>query len=156
VYPGDVHPVEGRILFEGRTLKRGGGGWIRVTTRCCMVNGYRYPIEELDVLGVSRGPRSVLRARSVTVAVAVLVGLVLLVYAIAVGWTRNLWVALAFTVLGTVAVTAIPAAVIGVMRRPYEIWAEHRGRLVLLFGTYNQERYGQVARALIRAREATE
>jgi hypothetical protein len=156
VYPGDVHPVEGRILFEGRTLKRGSPGWIRVTTRCCQVNGFRYPIEELDVLGVSRGPRSLLRTRSLTGFVAVLAGLVLVVYAIAVGWTRNLWIAVAFTVVGTIAITAIPAALVGVLRRPYEIWAQHRGELVLLFGTYNQEQYGQVARALIRAQEATE
>jgi hypothetical protein len=146
--------VDGRILFEGATLRRGGGGWIRVTTRCCMVNGYRYPIDELDVLGVSRGPRSMLRSRSLTVFLAVFVGLAPVTYAIAVGWTRNIWLAVAFTALGTIAVTAVPAAVLGMLRRPYEIWAEHRGELVLLFGTYHQEQYGQVARALIRAQEA--
>ena len=80
--------------------------------------------------------------------------LALVVVAIGRGWTSDLGAAIAVAVAGTAAVTFLPSALANVLRRPYEIWAEYDGRLVSLFATFDKEQFGQVARALIRARES--
>lgn len=141
----------GRVLYDGwsrRSRMR-----ICVTTRWCVVNGSRYPVTELDLVGLSRGARGPAHLGP-TVGLAV-VGLTLFVVLLAIvrGWTRELWAALAVAVVATVAVTALPSALGRVLRRPFQIWAEHAGAPVLLFETHDPEQHGQVARALIRARE---
>jgi hypothetical protein len=141
-----------RVLYEGRG--QGEGGHICVTARWCVVDGSRYPIAELDLLGVTRGRRDALHASKV-IGVAVIAGaLVLMVIAIGSGWTRQMWAALVVATVGTIAITFMPAALGKVLRRPYEIWASYRGADVRLFVTEDAEQYGQVARALVRAREA--
>lgn len=142
----------GRVLYEGRSA--GGGGHICVTASWCVVDGSsRYPIGELDLLGVSRGDRGALHARKMVWISAVAVALLLVGVAISQGWTRHLGPAVAVAAIGTVALTIMPAALGRVFRRPYEIWAEYRGAEVRLFATEDREQYGQVARALVRARE---
>jgi hypothetical protein len=142
----------GRVLYEGRA--HGRGGHICVTARWCVVNGSRYPIGELDLIGVSRGRRDALHARKVIGLATVTGMLVLMIVAIGSGWTRQMWTALAVAAAGTVAITFMPSAVGAALRRPYEIWARYRGAEILLFATEDPEQHGQVARALVRAREA--
>lgn len=142
----------GRVLYQGRAVA--GREEICVTETWCVVNGSRYPIEELNLLGVTRGTRDALHARKIVWVVAVAVALLLVIVAIRSGWTRQAWPAVAVAVVGTAAITAIPAALGRVLRRPYEIWAEFHGAEVRLFATEDREQYGQVARALVRARES--
>jgi hypothetical protein len=141
----------GRVLFEGRSPRT--GAHIRVTTRTCEVNGFSFPMSELDVLGASRGRRDVLRAGKVAGLVVMVAAVVLFVVAVRRGWTSQVWIAVVAAAAGTVVITAMPAVFGWVFRRPYEIWAEFRGSQVLLFATEDAEQYGQVARALVRARE---
>lgn len=140
----------GRVLYEGRSAA---GGHIVVTSAWCLVDGAGYPIEELDVVGVARGHRGGLHGRRAVRVVLVGVALVGVAAAIALGWTRQVWPAVAVAAIGTVALTVLPSALDRVLRRPYEIWAEYQGAGVRLFVTEDPEQYGQVARALVRARE---
>lgn len=143
---------EDRMLFEGAGVRS--GVRISVSTNWCVVNGSRYPVAELADLGLSRGPRSLSNAPGLVGLTVVAFVLVLIVLAIAQGWTRTLLGAGVAAVAGTVAVTALPAVLVRTLRRPYEIWARYRGTPVFLFGTYDREQFGQVSRALIRAHEA--
>jgi hypothetical protein len=50
--------------------------------------------------------------------------------------------------------TGVVLAAIGRLRpRPFELWAEYRGMTVQLFYSDSEREYGQVCRALVRARE---
>jgi uncharacterized protein DUF6232 len=140
-----------RVLYEGRSGS--GGARIWVTERWCVVDGGRYRIAELDLLGVTRGRRDLLHGRKVLGLGLVLTALAVVLLAIGSGWTREIRAALVVTAIGTAAVTAVPSILARVLRRPYEIWARYRGGEVLLFATEDAEQYGQVARALVRARE---
>ena len=142
----------GRVLYEGQCEQT--GARILVTTRWCVAGGVRYPISELSLLGASRGRRDVLRTGKVAGLLAVAAAVLLFVLAVRRGWTSQVWIAAAVAAAATVVVTAMPAVLGWVFRRPYEIWAHHRGSPVLLFATEDHEQYGQVARALVRAREA--
>jgi hypothetical protein len=140
----------GRVFYEGRSAA---GGHICVTSAWCLVEGADYAIGELDLVGVARGHRDVLHTRKVVGFVAVAGVLLLVAVAIALGWTRQIWPAVIVAVIGTVALTVLPSVLDRMLRRPYEIWAEYRGAGVRLFVTEDREQYGQVARALVRARE---
>jgi hypothetical protein len=140
----------GRVLYDGRSAE---GGHIRVTSQWCLVDDAGYPIVELRAVGVARGSRDVLDRRRIGVVGAVGGALVLVAAAIALGWTRQVWPAVAVALIGTVALTMLPAALDTVLRRPYEIWAEYRGAEVRLFVTEDREQHGKVARALVRALE---
>jgi hypothetical protein len=144
-------PDRERVLYEGRSARS--GTWIRVTTRWCVVDDHQYPVAELTLVGAARGERDPLRARNAVGLVLVVIVLVLTVIAIRSGRTREIWTALAVTAAATAAVTFLPAALGRFLRRTFQIWALYRGAPVLLFDTADQEQYGQVARALIRARE---
>jgi hypothetical protein len=145
-----MRPDRERVLYEGRSAMS--GRWICVTTRWCRVDGARYPVAELTLVGHARGRRPVRPGKALALVV-VLVALVLSVVAIRSGRTREIWYALAVTAAATAALTALPGALGRFLRRPIQIWALYRGSHVLLFDTDDQEQYGQVARALIRARE---
>jgi hypothetical protein len=140
-----------RVLYDGRGAPA--GGHICVTATWCTVNGSRYPIFELDLLGVTRGRRDLRHGRKIVSTAVVAALLIATVVAIGSGWTRQIWAALAVATAGTVAITLLPSTVGAALRRPYEIWALYRGTEVLLFVTEDREQYGQVARALVRARE---
>lgn len=138
-----------RVLYEGVSLRA--GVRICVTSLWCMVNDAQYPIAELRQLGVVRGRRDPLHLPGLVHLGLVGGVLVLLVVAIANGWTANLWGAVTAAVAGTAALTVLPTALVAVLRRPYEIWADYHGTQVFLFGTFNREQFGQVSRALVRA-----
>jgi Family of unknown function (DUF6232) len=140
-----------RVLYEGRSARS--GMRICVTSRWCIVGQQRYPVAELTLVGAARGERDLLRARTAAGLVVVVALLVFSAVAIRSGRTRDIWTALGVTVAATAAVTALPGALRRFLRRTYQIWALYRGSQVLLFDTADQEQYGQVARALIRARE---
>jgi hypothetical protein len=143
-----------RVLYEGSS--RRAGARICVTTHWCIVDEAEYPIAELDNLGQSRGSRDLLHVPGL-VSLGLAAGLLIFVIvAIGRGWTAEIESALAVAVVGTVAVTFLPAALTRVLRRPYEIWAEYQGSPVYLFGTFDKEQFGQVSRALVRAKESTE
>jgi hypothetical protein len=145
-----MEPDRERVLYEGRSARS--GMRIRVTTRWCVVDRERYPVTELTLVGAARGGHD--RRLRWTVGLAVVLAvLVLAVVAIQSGRTRDVWSALVVTVLATAALTALPAALARFARRTFQIWAHYRGSQVLLFDTTDEEQYGQVARALIRARE---
>ncbi|MBX6356759.1 MAG: hypothetical protein IRZ05_13000 [Micromonosporaceae bacterium] len=148
-----MQPDRERVLYEGRSARS--GMWIRVTTRWCVVGEDHYPVAELTLVGSARGERDLFRARKAAGLVVVLAVLVVAAVAIRSGRTREIWTALGVTVAATAAVTALPGALGRFLRRTYQIWAIYRGAHVLLFDTADQEQYGQVARALIRARELT-
>jgi hypothetical protein len=143
--------ADGRVLYEGWSARP--GRRICVTTKWCFASGSRYPVAELDLLGTSRGPRDVLHVRRAAGLVVVLALLVVVSVAICGGWTRGIWIALGVTIVATAAVTALPSMIGRFLHRPFQIWAQYRGTPVLLFETEDREQYGQVARALIRARE---
>jgi hypothetical protein len=142
---------DGRVLYEGWSVRP--GLRICVTTRWCFASGGRYAVAELEVLGTSRGRRDVLHVRRIAGLFVVLALLVVVGFAICSGWTRGIWIALGVTVVATAAVTALPGVIGRFLHRPFQIWAQYRGAPVLLFETEDREQYGQVARALIRARE---
>jgi hypothetical protein len=146
-----MHADEGRVLYEGWSAQP--GLRICVTTRWCFASGGRYLVAELDLLGASRGPRDVLHVRRVAGLLAVVAALVLVLIAICGGWTRGIGIALVATFVATAAITALPSVIGRFLHRPFQIWARYRGTPVLLFETEDREQYGQVARALIRARE---
>lgn len=147
-----------RVLYEGRSARS--GGWIRVTTHWCMVGVppyagavAQYPVAELNLVGAARGGRDVFRPRRALTLAVVVVALVVAVVAIGSGRTREVWAAVAVSAAATVAITALPSVLGRFLRRSFQIWALYRGTQVLLFDTDDEEQYGQVARALIRARE---
>lgn len=140
----------GRVFYEGRSAA---GGSIRVTSTWCQVDETGYPIRELGLVGVARGARRGWHGPRVVGVLAVGTAFVAVAVAVALGWTRQVWPAVAVALIGTAALTVLPAALDRVLRRPYEIWAEYRGTGVRLFVTEDREQYGQVARALVRARE---
>jgi hypothetical protein len=146
-----MQPDRERVLYEGRSAAS--GRWIQVTTRWCQVDYERYPVAELTLVGAARGRRDPLHARKAAGLLAVVVVLVLAIIAIRSGRTEHIWTAVGVTVAATAAITALPAALGRFLSRPFQIWAIYRGAQVLLFDTADQEQYGQVARALIRARE---
>lgn len=145
-------PDSERVLYEGRSATT--DGHICVTARWCEVDGSRYAIDELVLLGVTRGNRRTPPAPRMVGLIAVAGAVVFTIVAIGSGWTTRLWPAVAAAVVGTAAITVLPAVLTTALRRPYEIWAEYRGAEVRLFVTADPEQYGQVARALVRAREA--
>jgi hypothetical protein len=146
-----MQPDRERLLYEGRSARS--GSRILVTTRWCTVDGERYPVAELTLVGAARGDRDLLRARKAGGLVVVVIVLILAVIAIRSGRTRDIWTALAVSAAATTAVTFLPAALGRFLRRTFQIWALYRGTPVLILDTADQEQYGQVARALIRARE---
>jgi hypothetical protein len=149
-----VRPDRERLLYQGGSVPA--GYEIRVTTRWCVVNGTRYPISDLKQLSAGRGRRDLGRGGRIAGLVAVTIVLVLVCLAVATGWTRQIWIALATAIVVTIAVSVLPAVLGATLRRPYQIWARYGDAPLLLFVTADSEQYGQVSRALIRARELTE
>ena len=148
-----MHPGRERLLYQGTSGPA--GDEIRVTTRWCVVNGTRYPISELKQLSAGRGRRDLGRGGRIAGLAALTIVLVLVCVAIGTGWTRQLWIALGTAIVVTVAVSVLPAVLGATLRRPYQIWARYGDAPLLLFVTEDHEQYGQVSRALIRARELT-
>ncbi|GIG93180.1 hypothetical protein Pen02_81160 [Plantactinospora endophytica] len=111
-----------------------------------VVEGRRFPVAELSHLQTARGPHESLWATVMALAVA-------LAFAATLTW-RGLG-GIVGAGLGGAATFVALGAVLMRRRRPrtYELWGMYRCRTVLLFVTADERRFGQVARALIRARE---
>jgi hypothetical protein len=122
---------------------------IVVTEQWFIAGGRRFSISELRNLRTARGPHHQLTLRSLGAAgaVALCVG--------AVGVTTDLS---RTALLWLIAVLAVPllAASIGHRLHPraYELWCEFRGMTILLLRSNSERHYGQITRALLRAREA--
>ncbi|MFY1672885.1 DUF6232 family protein [Plantactinospora sp. WMMB334] len=126
---------------------------VRVTSEAFFVAGRKFPITELTHLQTARGPHDRLTLRAVGITAAVLIGI-----GIALGYTGDLYrlPATTYAGLGLAAFVPVGLALAGARWRPpaYELWGRHKGDLVLLFSSDHERQFGQVTRALIRAREA--
>ncbi len=123
---------------------------ILVTDRYLTVAGHRYDIAELYDVWTVRGSRDPLGTGASVVAMAVV--------AIAVGWSFSGQPTIVSTAI--VAAALVPAGVAvaawRTRRRHYELWAEYRGGERHILTVLDGEVYGQICRAVIRAREARE
>jgi hypothetical protein len=140
-----------RLPVDGAPLYHRPG--IRVTFRTFSVGQTSYPIGELTNLRTARGPHDRMVRRAVGVS-AVMVGAV----GVLLGFTGGLHRlgAGAYLALGAAGVLPVLAALAGRRWRPpaYELWGRHEGADRLLFSSDEERQFGQVTRALLRAREA--
>lgn len=134
--------------FPGRTYYQRSG--VCVTDRYLVTSDGRYEISELRGLRTGRGPCDPVAMGSIVVAAVI-------VLLIAVTWPRRDPIA---GWLMIVAISLVPlgaaVAVCKAKRRHHELWAEYRGADVRLLDISGSEVFGQICRALIRAREARE
>ncbi|MFU8851962.1 DUF6232 family protein [Micromonospora sp. SL1-18] len=125
---------------------------IVVTGERFTVGRNSWPVAELTQLWTTRGPHDRLAGRAVVVTAA-LIGAV----GVLLGFTGGLQrlTATAYLALGAVGLLPLLLLVIGDRWRPraYELWGRHRGAEVLLFSSDDERQFGQVTRALQRARE---
>jgi len=110
---------------------------IRVTGRWFIVGSRRYDVTELSHLRTVRGRHDPLTTRAVVTTGVVLAA----VGAVMIGSTALL-VPLVLAWLGY-----------RLRPRPFELWADYRGTTIQLFSSDSEREYGQVCRALVRARE---
>ncbi|MEU8262388.1 DUF6232 family protein [Micromonospora sp. NPDC048999] len=125
---------------------------IVVTSERFNVGRNSWRVAELTQLWTARGPHDRLALR-VVVVTAALIGTV----GVLLGFTGGLQrlTATAYLALGAVGLLPLLLVAIGDRWRPpaYELWGRHQGAEVLLFSSDDQRQFGQVARALRRARE---
>ncbi|SCL66997.1 hypothetical protein GA0070606_4454 [Micromonospora citrea] len=125
---------------------------IIVTVDRFTVGRNSWPVTELTHLETTRGPHDRVAVRAVVVTGAMLGGVGLLL-----GFTGGLQrlTAGAYLILGAVFLLPVLVAVVGDRWRPpaYELWGRRRGAQVLLFSSDDERQFGQVTRALRRARE---
>lgn len=128
---------------------------IQVTGRVFAIAGRCFPVEQLSRLQVVRGPRDPLMFRIVVATGVVLAGI-----GLALGYAGGPTRLTAATYLTLAAAVVLPLllAVIGNWLRPpsYELWGRYQGVDVLLFSCDQERQFGQVTRALVRAREVSE
>jgi uncharacterized protein DUF6232 len=125
---------------------------ILVTDEWFVVAGYRYSVMELSNLRTGRGPRHPLTVRAMVVAVVVLLGLaaVLGLTADPTNLPPGTYVAIAAALIAPFVLAAFGERL---RPRPYELWADYYGITVRIFFSDSEQQYGQVTRALIRAKE---
>lgn len=124
---------------------------IVVTRDSFVVAGRRFPVQQLSRLRTARGPRDVF-----TVRVAVGVGIVAAgLVAVAVAAVRDGHMPLAVGAAMTAALSLVLVMISGRVLRPraFELWAEFHGLTMLVFTSDSAVQYGQVTRAVLRARE---
>ncbi|WP_319463246.1 DUF6232 family protein [Micromonospora sp. RTP1Z1] len=125
---------------------------IVVTGERFTVGRNSWPVAELTQLRTSRGPHDRLALRAFVVTAAMIGGVGVLL-----GFTGGLQrlTAGAYLTLGAVGLLPLALALVGDRWRPpaYELWGRYRGAEVLLFSSDDERQFGQVARALLRARE---
>jgi hypothetical protein len=120
---------------------------VAVTDQWLVVHGKRFLIAELHNLERARGPMSPPARAALLVGIAelVVVAPVALVFSTPAAWA--------------IAALATAAALAGMMfsgrRWPatFQMWADYSSRPTLLFETGDEQEFGQVSRALIRAVE---
>lgn len=125
---------------------------IVVTAERFTVGRASWPVAELTQVWTTRGPHDRLALRAVGVTGALIGGVGVLL-----GFTGGLQrlTAAAYLTLGTVGLLPVLLVLIGDRWRPpaYELWGRHKGVEVLLFTSDDERQFGQVTRALRRARE---
>ena len=117
-----------------------------VTSRILIAGNRRYEVRSLHQLMTARGRRNPVHVHASIVAGAITVAVV----ATAVHVGTIAWIAAGLA-------CALPCAVValsGVLAaRPYELWCSIYGEQVILLRMADGERYHQIVRALIRAKE---
>lgn len=125
---------------------------IVVTGERFTVGRNSWPVAEITQLWTERGPHDRLALRAVAVSAALIGGVGVLL-----GFTGGLQrlTAAAYLTLGAVGLLPMLLVLIGDHWRPpsHELWGRLRGTEVLLFSSDNERQFGQVTRALQRARE---
>ncbi|NES28903.1 hypothetical protein GCE86_19885 [Micromonospora terminaliae] len=125
---------------------------IVVTGERFTVGRNSWPVAEITQLWTTRGPHDRLALRAVAVSAA-LIGAV----GVLLGFTGGLQrlTAAAYLTLGAVGLLPLLLVLIGDRWRPpaYELWGRLGGTEVLLFSSDDERQFGQVTRALKRARE---
>ncbi|MBO4205506.1 hypothetical protein GSF22_05705 [Micromonospora echinofusca] len=126
---------------------------ITVTSHWFTVGDRTFAVRELTRLRTSRGPYDRLTVRAVTVTGGIVAATALLL-----GVTGGLQRLSAGGYLLLGVATLLPAliALAGRRWRPtaHELWGSYRGTDQLLFSSDQEREFGQVTRALLRAREA--
>jgi Family of unknown function (DUF6232) len=138
------------VTSQPNTLLRRPG--IRVTGRWFIVGSQRYDVTELSNLRTLRGPHDRLTVRAVVTTLAALALIGAVIVASSVGRAIQL---AALPALAAALLVPVALAWVGyrLRPRPFELWAEHRGESTQLFYSDSEREYGQVCRALVRARE---
>lgn len=150
--PAEIRPARSADIGPGVAMLYRRAG-VFVTYEALVVGDRRYAIAGLSGLRVGRCSRS-----PVTVWGAVLAGA--LFAAVGVGVSLALRPGAPSSVTYAVLAVAVAVPALAVLyagrraRRSHELWGEHHGRTVLLFASTDEREFGQVTRALMRAREA--
>ncbi|WP_239096105.1 DUF6232 family protein [Micromonospora lutea] len=151
---------DGATMRPPRTFPGAGGGQrllyaqpgIIVTVDRFTVGSSSWRVAELTHLHSTRGPHDRVATRAVLVSTVVIGGVGLLL-----GFTGGLerLTAGAYLLLGAVFLVPVLLAAAGDRWRPpaYELWGRRSGTDELLFSSDNEHQFGQVSRALRRARE---
>ncbi|MEU6021572.1 DUF6232 family protein [Micromonospora sp. NPDC048871] len=125
---------------------------IIVTADRFTVGTTTWQVAELTHLHTTRGPHDRMATRAALVSAAVIVGI-----GLALGFTGGLQrlTAGAYLLLGAVFLVPVLVAAAGDRWRPpaYELWGQRAGATELLFASDDEHQFGQVSRALRRARE---
>ncbi|MEV6811041.1 DUF6232 family protein [Micromonospora sp. NPDC051296] len=125
---------------------------IVVTVDRFTVGRTSWRVAELTHLNTTRGPHDRVATRAVLVSAVVIVGVGLLL-----GFTGGLQrlTAGAYLLLGAVFLVPVLLAAAGDRWRPpaYELWGRRGGVDELLFSSDDEHQFGQVTRAVRRARE---
>ncbi|MGC5030433.1 DUF6232 family protein [Micromonospora sp. DT229] len=125
---------------------------IIVTADRFTVGTTSWQVAELTHLQTTRGPHDRMATRAALVSAAVIVGI-----GLALGFTGGLQrlTAGAYLLLGAVFLVPVLVAAAGDRWRPpaYELWGQRAGATELLFASDDEHQFGQVSRALRRARE---
>ncbi|MFG1951043.1 DUF6232 family protein [Micromonospora sp. NPDC048830] len=125
---------------------------IVVTADRFTVGSTTWQVADITHLHTSRGPHDRLAVRAVAATAVVIAG-VGVVLGFAGGLERL--TARAYLALGAVVLLPLLLAAVGDRWRPppYELWGWYRGVEVLLFSSDDERQFGQVSRAVRRARE---
>ena len=126
---------------------------IIVTADRFTVGRNSWPVADLTHLRTTRGPHDRLAVRAVVVTAAMIGGVGVLL-----GFTGGLQrlTAGAYLILGAVVLLPVLLACWSATaggHPPHELWGRYRGAEVLLFSSDDERQFGQVTRALQRARE---
>ncbi|WBB66788.1 DUF6232 family protein [Micromonospora sp. WMMD812] len=144
-------PRSPRVTEAKTTLLYARPGII-VTVDRFTVGRNTFRVAELTHLRSTRGPHDRIAVRAVATSGVAIGGVGVLL-----GFTGGLQrlTAGAYLILGAVLLVPALIAVAGDRWRPpaYELWGLYRGDEVLLFSADEERQFGQVTRALVRARE---
>lgn len=146
VGPSPEHADHGTDSTGGRTYYQRNG--VCVTDQYLVAEGRRYEIARLRTVWTTRGPHD-----PVAMSAAVVSAVVVLAVTVGHPGGTGVW--------GWAAVLAVASIALGLAvavgkshGRHYELWAEYNGADLRILESASSEVYGQICRALIRAREA--